>query len=99
MVGQLGDDDGLTVGAAALLLSLNGGDAAHRHRASARGVGLTNATTANNLCPCGEIGARDVLHQLQAGEFRVINQGDDAIDHFAQIVGRNIGGHAHRNAR
>ena len=39
-----------------------------------------------------------MLHQARQINFRVINQGNHAADDFAQIVRRDVGGHADRNA-
>ena len=46
----------------------------------------------------GEIGALDMLHQVIQRGLGVIDEADGAVDHFAQIVGRDIGGHADGNA-
>src|SRR5699024_7236738 len=46
----------------------------------------------------GEVGALDVLHQAGQVDVRVVDVGDAPVDHLAQVVGRDVGGHAHRDA-
>ncbi len=45
-----------------------------------------------------EIGAGDDLEQLFGGDRRIVDIGEAAVDHFAQIVRRNVGRHADGDA-
>src|SRR5699024_11749058 len=93
----LGDDDLLPVA-----LLLDGGDAAHAAGAAARGVGLLDALVADNLCGGGEVGALDALHDRFEGGLvvgvRVVEAPVDGIRDFAQVVRRDVGGHADGDA-
>ena len=60
-------------------------------------VRLANAARAVDHARCGQIRAGDELHQLIDGDFRVVEQGDTAVDHLAEIVRRDVGGHADRD--
>ncbi len=46
----------------------------------------------------GKVGALHVLHQVGQLRLRVVQHADRGIDYFPQVVGRNIGGHAHGDA-
>lgn len=59
-VRQLGDHDGLLAGCD--MLDMGGG--ARGERASAGGVGLTNAVAADDRTSGGPVGARNIAHQL-----------------------------------
>ena len=50
------------------------------------------------VAPVGKSGPGTSCQQLFKGDFRVVDHGDDAVDHLAQVVGRNVGGHADRDA-
>ena len=93
-VGDLGDDD---LKPAVFLLD-DLGAAAQRDLAAAGGVGGADAGAAHDDAAGGEIGALDILHQAGQVDVRVVDQRDDAVDDFPQVVGRDIGGHAHRDA-
>ena len=94
LIGNLGDDDGFF---AALVGRLNLGAGTHIHPATASTIGLHNTGAAINDAGGGEIRALDVFHQVVRGQAVVVDQREAAIYHFAQVVGRDIGGHAHGN--
>jgi len=47
----------------------------------------------------GEVGSGDERHQFVDGGLGVFDEMDQGVDHLAQIVGRDVGGHAHGDAR
>ena len=98
LVGKLGNDHRIAVRAPFGLDRFNRRHTAHGHRTTAGGVGLADAPAAQDLPAGGEIGTRDDRQQLLIADFRVGNQGQHAVDQFGQVVGRDVGGHTHRNA-
>ena len=66
---------------------------------AAGAIGLDDTGAAVDDGGGGEVGARDVLHQLVDGQLRIAHQGQAAADHLGQVVGRDVGGHAHGDAR
>ena len=62
-------------------------------------IGLHNPCTAIDLGAGGKIGAGDVLHQLIHIDVRVLQGRQTTRDHLTQVVGRNVGGHTHGDAR
>src|SRR5690606_542854 len=95
LVGNLGDDNGLAAG---FFVPLHLGPGAHQDAAAAGAVGLHDAGTAVDDGAGGKIRPRNVLHQLVDGQLGIVDQGEGAVDHLGQVVGWNIGGHAHRDA-
>ena len=93
-IGDLGDHDL----EAAVLLFLNDGPAPEGDLAPAGGVGGPDAAAAHDDAGGGEVGALDILHQAGQVDVGVFDVCDAPVDHFAQVVGRDVGGHAHRNA-
>ena len=93
-VGDLGHDDALAVAAH----GLDVGARAHDDAAAAGAIGLMDARLAQNQAAGREIGALDELHQILAGAVRMVDQIDRAVDDLAQIVRRDVGGHAHGDA-
>ena len=93
-IGDLGNDD---LGAAVLGL-LNGGAAAQGDLAAAGGVGGADAAASHDDAGSGEVRSLDVLHQAGQVDIRVIDIGDAAVNNFAQVVGRDVGGHTDRDA-
>ena len=61
-------------------------------------IRFARARAAKDHAPGGKIRGRDVVHQLCAIEIRVLDQGQGGIDHFAQVMGRNIRRHADGDA-
>ena len=94
-VGHLGDDQrGL---AAAHVLGVHLGP--HHDAAAAGLVGLADAGHAHDRAGGGEVGALDVLHQVVDGGVRVVHQLDGGVDRLAQVVRRDVRGHAHGDTR
>ena len=60
-------------------------------------IGRTCAAGAKDQWPSGEIRGRDDLDQLINGDGRVIDIGQAGLDNFAEIVRRDVGGHADGN--
>src|SRR6056297_2804816 len=94
LVRQLGDHDGLA-GALADLLDVAAG--ADVHAAPARLVGAVDALGAVDDAGGGEVRPRHVLHEPGHVDVRVVDHRHAGIDDLAQVVGRNIGGHADRD--
>ena len=94
LVGDLGDDDAGAV--VAELLKLGAGPDAHP--APAGGIGLPDAAATHDDAPGGEVRPLDVLHQITELSLRIVQHADAGADHLPQVVGRDIGGHAHRDA-
>ena len=66
--------------------------------APASAVGLDDAGPPVDDAGGGEIRPLDVLHQRVDADGRIVHQGQDAGRHLAQIVRRDVGGHAHGDA-
>ncbi len=92
---NLGDDDALAL---ALLGNFDFGAGTHHDGAAAGLVRLANAFTARNQTGGGKVRAGHELHQLSHGGLRRVNQVNGGVDDFAHVVGRNVGGHADRDA-
>jgi hypothetical protein len=95
LVGQLGDDDRLAV-TLADLLDFDAG--AHREPAAPGAIGGGDLLRAVDDAAGREIRARHVLHQGRERQRRIIQQRDTGVDRFGQVMRRDIGGHAHRDA-
>ena len=94
LVGDLGDDDPAPVSAHLLDLGL-----CPDHDAAPAGpVRLRHAHAAHDDAARGEVGARDVLHEVVHGYFRVVDHGAEGVRDLAQVVGWDVGGHAHGDA-
>ena len=94
LIGNLGNDDAGTV-LAELLKLMPGPD---HHPAAAGGVGGPDAAAAHDDAFRGEIGSLDVLHQVAQSGLGIVQHVDARADDLPQIVGRNVGGHAHGDA-
>ena len=97
LVRQLVDDDGLAVGAAGDVLEV--GARAHHHAATPGAVAVMHASQAVD-----ETGGREVrrLDDLDQGFEIGVGFGQQfeaGIDHLAEVVRRNVGRHADRDAR
>ena len=73
--------------------------AAHLDDAFTLMVCLGDRLLAVNETAGREIRPRDILHQLLDRKVRIFHQGDQSIDHFPQIVRRDIGRHSDRDTR
>ena len=93
-IGDLGNHDLVP----AVLLFLDGGPAPEGNLAPAGGIGGPDAAAAHDDAGGGEVGALDILHQAGQVDVGVVDVCDAPVDHFAQVVGRDVGGHAHRDA-
>ena len=93
--GQLGHHDRLAV---ALAHRLDADAGAHRQPAAAGAVGGGDLLRAVDDAAGREVGTRHVLHQRRQGGRRVIQQRQAGIDRLGDVVRRDIGRHAHRDA-
>ena len=93
LIGQLADDDARQIGIGVFDVSTG----PYVDTAAAGTVGLANAGGAVDDAGGGEIGAGDITHQGVDIEAGVVDQGDAGVDHFAQIMRRDIGRHADRD--
>ena len=93
LVGDFVDDDRV---ARAVLLQMH--LAAHSHLAAASGVGLCNATSPHDHAAGWEVWANDVLHQLVEANGWIINDRNDRVAYFADVVRRHAARHTHGDA-
>ena len=93
--GHLGDDDALL----AALHRLDVRPAAHDHAAAAGLVRVADAAVPDDDAAGREVGALQVLHQALDVDLRVVDEGHDRVDRLAQVVRRDVRGHADRDAR
>ena len=94
LIGQLGHDDAGAV--VAELLHLGAG--ADPDVTLAGGVGRPDAAAAHDDPPGGKIRALDVLHEVVQLGLGVIQHADGGVDDLPQVMGRDVGGHAHGDA-
>ena len=95
-VGNFADDDLLFAGA---FDRLGESLAAHLNDALAFMIGLDDRLSAMNKTAGGKVRTRNMLISCLIVIVRVLDQCDQGIDHFAQIMRRDIGCHADRDAR
>ncbi len=93
LVRQLGDDDLLAT--AALLHLLDDGAGTDVDAPATGAVGLDDPGAAVDDAGGGEVRTGDVLHQLIDGQVGVVHQRQAAVDHFAEVVRRDVGRHTH----
>jgi hypothetical protein len=93
--GELGDDDRLL----ALADVLGVGARTYAHAAAAGLVGLADPVDAEDHTAGREVRALDVLHQAGGVDVVVVDVGDRRRDRLAQVVRRDVRGHADRDAR
>ena len=96
LIGNLGDDD-LRPAAGFLLLDLRPGP--HDDAPAPGLVGLLDALPAVDVGAGGEVRPLDDLPELADGGLGVIHQQLHRLHHLAQIVGRDVGGHARPRCR
>src|SRR3984957_19317320 len=94
LIGELGDDDVLTI----LAALFDGYFGAHLEGAAAGLVGLLDAFAAVNVAGGGKIGVGNELHNFFQIGFGFFDQHDRGFDDFLQIVRRDVGGHADGDA-
>ena len=93
LVRHLGDDD-----AVAPLALLDLGDGPEADRALAGAVGVEDPLPAHDQRAGREVGTLDELHEVVGRGVGVVDQVDGGVDDLAHVVGRDVGGHAHRDA-
>ena len=91
---QLRDDDGaLAVGQV-----LDVGARAQADLAAARGVGRADTRVAHDHTTGREVGARHDAHQLVERDLRITDHRDRGVDGLAQVMRRDVRGHADSDA-
>ena len=93
-VGHLADDDERFAAFVFLDFHL----AAQAHRAAAGAEVILDAADAADFAGDREIRPLDVLHQLGQRDLRVVDLGADPVDHLAEVVRGEVGGHADGDA-
>ena len=93
-VGQFRDHDGI---ASRPFLDFRPGPELNRSAAGA--VGLDHAGFTHNLRGGGEVRSGQVLHQRVNADIGLVAQGQRRVNDLAQVMRRNVGGHAHGDAR
>ena len=100
LVGQFRDDHCLAlVSSLARLHFLDVCHTPHRDAAASFQVGVEHTAAQQHFTTRGEVRSGNQAEQLFIGEVRLAHQGDQAIHHLAEVVGRNAGGHADGDAR
>src|SRR5207249_1290177 len=66
--------------------------------AAAGAVAIENALLAADDAPRRKIGPAHQLDELIDGDFGIVDDADDAVADFAQVVGRDLRGHADGDA-
>ncbi len=94
LVGDLGDDDT----GAPLVVLLDAGPCPDHDRAAAGVISLANAGPTANDAAGGKVRTGDDLHQLIDRHVRLVDDLDRRGAHLAQVVRRDRGGHADRDA-
>ena len=61
-------------------------------------VGVDDAGATEDAAARREVGTLDELHQLVGRRLRVVDQVDGGVDHLAEVVRRDVGGHADGDA-
>ena len=71
---------------------------AHLQLAATGFIGLNQLAVSGQNTAGGKIRCGDIAHQLLRGHIGLIDQRHTAVDHLAQIMGRNVGGQTHGDA-
>ena len=71
---------------------------AHHHRAAPGVIGVACAALAEDQRRGREIWPWNDLHQLVCGDCGIVHRRETGVDHLAQIVWRDVGGHADGDA-
>ena len=93
LIGNFVDNNRVTVFAN----FLDPGFGADDNAATSLKIGFPRARAPKHRGSSREIRSRYIIDQLFAGQVRVFNQRKRGVDHFAQIVGWDIGGHTDGN--
>ena len=96
LVGNFGNDNGL---ATSLFVHFNARFCPHIDTSAASTIGLNNSRSAIDNTGSGEIRPWNIFHQLIDGNLRIVDHRQTTFDHFSEVMGRNIGRHAHSNTR
>jgi hypothetical protein len=91
---QLGNEDSLRT--VAILVDL--GVRTHADRPPAGAVALGDAGPPENHRARGEVGPGHEPHEVFDGRVGIVDQVERGVDDLAQVVRRDVGGHADRNA-
>ena len=94
LIRDLGDDDGLAIFTAAFQSRFG----AHDEAAAAVLISVEDALLAVDVGAGGEVGAFDMLQDLQQAGAGIVHQGDAGIHNLREIVRRNICRHADGDA-
>ncbi len=94
LVGDFGDDDGLAI----LAEFFGRGLGAQLERAAALGEVIENALAAENESAGGEIRTLHQIHDLAQVRVGLLHQQNGGVDDLGEIVRRDVGGHADRDA-
>ena len=94
LVGNFRDDDGFAVLADRFDRHL----AAHHHRAAAEMIGRANALASEDDAAGRKIRSRNDVDEVVDRQRGIVDQRDAGVDHLAEIVRRDVGGHADRDA-
>src|SRR5690606_35779668 len=94
LIRRLGDDARLT----ALLVLFDRRARAHVEASAAGEIGRGDLLRAVDDAGSREIRTGDVLHQAADRDVRIVDEGDAGADDFAQVVRRDVRGHADRDA-
>ena len=96
LIGQLVNDDRTAV---ATIELFKVGAGANHHPATAGAIALPHTRDAVDGGAGGKIGSRHQLNQLIDARLGAPQQKQTGVDDFTQVMRRNVGGHAHGNAR
>ena len=100
LIRQLGDHHGIAFVATFTGLHLfDVGDPSHGDAAATVEVGVANTAASQHDTTCWEIRSGNELEKFVVAEVGIAHQGDEGIHYFAEVVGRNAGGHANGDAR
>ena len=94
LIGDLRDDDRRTVAPD----FLDTGARSQDHRAAPLVIGLPRPRPPEDQPAGRKVRRRDELHDLGDAEVGVLDQRQRRVDHLAEVVRRNVGGHADRDA-
>ena len=72
--------------------------AAHHDRAAAEMIGRADALAAEDDAAGRKIRSRDDVDEFVDGQRGIVDQRDAGVDHLAEIVRRDVGRHADRDA-
>jgi hypothetical protein len=96
LVGDLGDDDLLTLPLARDLLDVE--PRSHHDRPAPGALRLVDARAPVDEAGRREVGAGDEAHEIVDGRVRIADEMDRGLEHLAQVVRRHVGRHADGDA-